>query len=81
MPHGDTKFPDSEVARQLELNRKTLRGGVKKQREPAPDAELTVNERARFAAERRRELRACHWKRVRQGTRRSAAYSAQRPRC
>ncbi|MFB9508398.1 transposase [Streptomyces aurantiacus] len=38
----------SEVARKLELNSEMLRGWVKKQQkqqEPAPDAELTVNER------------------------------------
>ncbi|MCX5421466.1 transposase [Streptomyces sp. NBC_00078] len=47
----------SEVARELELNPETLRGWVKKyekQQEPAPDAELTVNERARLKELERR---------------------------
>ncbi|WP_200309543.1 IS3 family transposase [Streptomyces adelaidensis] len=47
----------SEVARELELNSETLRGWVKKyqkHREPAPDAELTVNERARLKELERR---------------------------
>ncbi|WP_405884332.1 transposase [Streptomyces sp. NBC_01384] len=47
----------SEVARELELNSETLRGWVKKyqkQQEPAPDAELTVNERARLKELERR---------------------------
>ncbi|MFF6781485.1 transposase [Streptomyces sp. NPDC012510] len=47
----------SEVARELELNSETLRGWVKKyqkQHEPAPDAELTVNERARLKELERR---------------------------
>ncbi|MER5757626.1 IS3 family transposase [Streptomyces sp. NPDC002088] len=47
----------SEVARELELNPETLRGWVKKhqkQREPAPDAELAVNERARLKELERR---------------------------
>ncbi|MDX3714742.1 transposase [Streptomyces europaeiscabiei] len=47
----------SEVARELELNSETLRGWVKKyqkQQEPAPDAELTVNERARLRELERR---------------------------
>ncbi|XUL93863.1 IS3 family transposase [Streptomyces galilaeus] len=47
----------SEVARELELNSETLRGWVKKhqkQQEPAPDLELTVNERARLRELERR---------------------------
>ncbi|WP_086019270.1 IS3 family transposase [Streptomyces ipomoeae] len=47
----------SEVARELELNSETLRGWVKKyqkQQEPAPEAELTVNERARLKELERR---------------------------
>ncbi|WP_406164425.1 IS3 family transposase [Streptomyces sp. NBC_00996] len=47
----------SEVARELELNPETLRGWVKKhqkQQEPAPDSELTVNERARLKELERR---------------------------
>jgi transposase len=47
----------SEVARELELNSETLRGWVKKhqkQQEPAPDAELTVPERARLKELERR---------------------------
>ncbi|MFG2792599.1 IS3 family transposase [Streptomyces sp. NPDC048419] len=47
----------SEVARDLGLNPETLRGWVKKhqkQQEPAPDAELTVNERARLKELERR---------------------------
>ncbi|UIX30762.1 IS3 family transposase [Streptomyces sp. GQFP] len=44
----------SEVARELELNPETLRGWVKKQQEPAPDAELTVTERARLKELERR---------------------------
>ncbi|MGW6484842.1 IS3 family transposase [Streptomyces sp. NPDC055059] len=47
----------SEVARELELNPETLRGWVKKhqkQQEPASDAELTVNERARLKELERR---------------------------
>ncbi|MFJ2561211.1 MULTISPECIES: IS3 family transposase [unclassified Streptomyces] len=47
----------SEVARELELNAETLRGWVKKYRKrqgPAPDAELTVNERARLKELERR---------------------------
>ena len=47
----------SEVARELDLNTETLRGWVKKhqkQQEPAPDAELTVNERSRLKELERR---------------------------
>ncbi|WP_327591723.1 IS3 family transposase [Streptomyces chartreusis] len=47
----------SEVARELELNSETLRSWVKKfqkRQEPAPDAELTVNERARLKELERR---------------------------
>ncbi|MEU1459059.1 IS3 family transposase [Streptomyces avermitilis] len=47
----------SEVARELELNSETLRGWVKKhqkQQEPAPDAELTLNERSRLKELERR---------------------------
>ncbi|MBD9730096.1 IS3 family transposase [Streptomyces caniscabiei] len=47
----------SEVARELELNSETLRSWVKKyqkQQEPAPDAELTVNERGRLKELERR---------------------------
>ncbi|MFP1629809.1 transposase, partial [Streptomyces sp. 5K101] len=47
----------SAVARELERNPETLRGWVKKyqkQQEPAPDAELTVNERARLKELERR---------------------------
>ncbi|MEV2236450.1 transposase [Streptomyces phaeochromogenes] len=47
----------SEVARELDLNPENLRGWVKKhekQLEPAPDAELTVNERARLKKLERR---------------------------
>ncbi|MFE5828171.1 transposase [Streptomyces erythrochromogenes] len=47
----------SEVAREFELNPETLRGWVKKylnQREPAPDAELTVSERSRLKELERR---------------------------
>ncbi|WP_158692610.1 transposase [Streptomyces roseochromogenus] len=44
----------SEVAREPELNPETLRGWVKKQQEPAPNAELTVIERARLKELERR---------------------------
>lgn len=47
----------TEVARELDINPETLRGWVKKhqgQQEPSPDAELTVNERARLKELERR---------------------------
>ncbi|GAQ59630.1 transposase [Streptomyces acidiscabies] len=47
----------SEVARELEVNSETLRDWVKKhqrQHEPAPDAELTVSDRARLKELERR---------------------------
>jgi transposase len=47
----------TEVAREIDLNPETLRGWVKKhesQQEPSPDAELTVNERARLKELERR---------------------------
>ncbi|MET7520768.1 transposase, partial [Streptomyces sp. NPDC005480] len=70
----------SEVARELELNSETLRGWVKKyqkQQEPTPDAELTVNERARLKELERRnrelEMEVTFLKKA-------AAYFAKDPR-
>ena len=70
----------SEVARELELNAETLRGWVKKYRKrqgPAPDAELTVNERARLKELERRnrelEMEVTFLKKA-------AAYFAKDPR-
>jgi len=70
----------SEVARDLELNSETLRGWVKKhlkQQEPAPDAELTVNERARL---RELERRIRELEMENSFLKKAAAYFAKDPR-
>jgi transposase-like protein len=70
----------SEVARELELNTETLRGWVKKyekQREPAPDAELTVSERARL---KELERRNCELEMENSFLKKCAAYFAKDPR-
>ena len=70
----------SEVARELELNSETLRGWVKKhqkQQGPAPDAELTVNERARL---RELERRNRELEMENSFLKKAAAYFAKDPR-
>jgi transposase len=70
----------SETAREIDLNSETLRGWVKKyqkQQEPAPDAALTVSERARL-----KELERCNRELEMEVSflKKAAAYFAKDPR-